>query len=228
MSEKEIIIERTQEEHETDEITKEETEQEKKKKSRNWTFILYPDSVGLKSDWKQAIINYGAKSIISPIHDSDKDNSGNIKKAHYHVCIFRSTPTSKNAIEEYVKENIDPKIYAVKKIYSTVSAVYDYMYHKNNPEKAQYQESDIVCLNGFDILDYTSQSRKDKINVTKEIYIYIENNDISEFAELIQSLIMNEQDEMLEYVSNHAYFIDKILTSMKYMNNKSKNRNGKK
>jgi len=228
MSEKEFIIERTQEENETDEITKEETEQEKKKKSRNWTFILYPDSVGLKADWKQAIKNYGAKAIISPIHDSDKNNSGNIVKAHYHVCIFRNTPTSKKAIEEYVKENIDPKIYAVKKIYSTVNAVYEYMYHKNNPEKAQYQESDIECLNGFDILDYTSQSRKDKINVTKEIYIYIENNDISEFAELIQSLIMTGQDELLEYVSNHAYFIDKILSSIKYMNkNKRGSKNGK-
>jgi len=83
-------------------------------------------------------------------------------------------------------------------------------------------------LNGFDILDYTSQSRKDKINVTKEIYIYIENNDISEFAELIQSLIMTGQDELLEYVSNHAYFIDKILSSIKYMNkNKRGSKNGK-
>lgn len=205
-----------------EEITQEETEQEKKKKSRNWTFILYPDSEGLKADWKQGIIGYGAKAIISPIHDKDKDKDGKTKKAHYHICIFRSTPTSKKAIEEYVKEKIDPKIYGVKKIYSTVLAVYEYMYHKNNPEKAQYNESDIECINGFDILDYTSQTRKDKINVTKEIYIYIENNNINEFAELIQSLIMNGQDELLEYVSNHAYFIDKILSSMKYMNKNKK------
>ena len=92
-----------------------------------------------------------------------------------------------------------------------------------NRQSSQQGQEDVVCLNGFSPFDYQKQTRTDKLNVTKEIYIYIENNDVEEFCDLMQLLIMEEKDELLEYVANHAYFIDKIITSLR-----NKNRNAKK
>ena len=125
--------------------------------------------------------------------------------------------------------NVDSSIKYVEVLRGTIQASYDYMSHKNAPQKAQYKEDDVVCLNGFNPFDYQKQSRSDKLNCTKEIYIYIENNTIEEFSDLIQLLIMDEKDELLEYVANHAFFVDKIITSLRNKNlNAKKQRNEKK
>ena len=125
--------------------------------------------------------------------------------------------------------NVDSSIKRVEVLRGTIQASYDYMSHKNAPNKAQYNQEEVVCLNGFNPFDYHKQSRTDKLNCTKEIYIYIENNSVEEFSDLIQLLIMEEKDELLEYVANHAFFIDKIITSLRNKNrNTKKQRNEKK
>lgn len=214
MAEEKTTVDRTQ---------KAVTDEEKKQKVRNFAVVVYPDSTTLNANWRENLAALGHKAIISPIHDKDIDNNGLPKKPHYHVCVFRENATTWNSCVKTMSANVDSSIKYVEVLRGTIQASYDYMSHKNAPQKAQYNQDDIVCLNGFSPFDYQKQSRTDKLNVTKEIYIYIENNDIEEFCDLMQLLIMEEKDELLEYVANHAYFIDKIITSMR-----NKNRNAKK
>ena len=199
------------------------SEEEKKQKVRNFSVIVYPDSTTLNNSWRQNLQALGHKAIISPIHDKDLDNNGLPKKPHYHVCVFRDNSTTWNSCVKTMAANIDSSIKYVEVLRGTMQASYDYMSHKNAPHKAQYKQEEVVCLNGFNPFDYQKQSRTDKLNCTKEIYIYIENNSVEEFSDLIQLLIMEEKDELLEYVANHAFFIDKIITSLR-----NKNRNTKK
>lgn len=211
-------------------------DEEKKQKVRNFAVIVYPDSTTLKSEWRENIERLGHKAIISPIHDKDvydkdiTDSDGNIthkkgdlKKPHYHVCVFRENATTLKSCINTMSLNVDTSIKRVEILRGTIQASYDYMSHKNAPHKAQYKQEDVVCLNGFNPFDYQKQTRTDKLNLTKEIYIYIENNTIEEFSDLIQLLIMEEKDDLIEYVANHAFFIDKIITSLR-----NKNRNAKK
>ena len=214
MAEEKTTIERTQ---------KILTDDDKKQKVRNFSVIVYPDSATLNKNWRENIVALGHKAIISPIHDKDIDNNGLPKKPHYHVCVFRENATTWNSCVKTMSANVDSSIKYVEVLRGTIQASYDYMSHKNAPSKAQYKEEDVVCLNGFSPFDYQKQTRTDKLNLTKEIYIYIENNTIEEFSDLIQLLIMEEKDDLIEYVANHAYFIDKIITSLR-----NKNRNAKK
>ena len=218
------------------------TDDDEKQKIRNFAVIVYPDSKFLNPKWRENLERLGHKSIISPLHDKDvydsdvidengniKYKKGDLKKPHYHICVFRANATTLKSCKKAMKANIDSSIDWVEILRGTPNASYDYMSHKNAPEKHQYKQDEVVCLNGFNPIDYVKQSRSEKINLTKEIYIYIENNEIDEFSDLIQMLIMEEKEELLEYVSNHAYFIDKIITSLRNKNlNAKKQRNEKK
>lgn len=220
MAEEKTTIERTQ---------KTLTDEEKKQKVRNYAVVVYPDSTTLNKNWRENIVSLGHKAIISPIHDKDLDNNGQPKKPHYHVCIFRENATTWNSCVKTMSANIDSSIKYVEVLRGTIQASYDYMSHKNAPHKAQYNQEDVICLNGFSPFDYQKQTRTDKLNCAKEIYIYIENNTIEEFSDLIQLLIMEQKDDLLEYVANHAFFIDKIITSLRNKNlNAKKHRNEKK
>lgn len=48
-----------------------------KKFARNWTFIVYPDSV--PKDWKLFLDNLQIEFVCSPIH--------NIERPHYHILL---------------------------------------------------------------------------------------------------------------------------------------------
>lgn len=204
------------------------TDEEKKQKVRNFAVVVYPDSTTLNKNWRENLHALGHKAIISPIHDKDIDNNGLPKKPHYHVCIFRENATTWNSCVKTMSANVDSSIKYVEVLRGTIQASYDYMSHKNAPQKAQYKEEDVVCLNGFSPFDYQKQTRTDKLNCAKEIYIYIENNVVEEFSDLIQLLIMEEKDELLEYVASHAFFIDKIITSLRNKNLKAKKQNNEK
>ena len=173
MAEEKTTIERTQ---------KTLTDEEKKQKVRNYAVVVYPDSTTLNKNWRENIVSLGHKAIISPIHDKDLDNNGLPKKPHYHVCVFRENATTWNSCVKTMSANIDSSIKYVEVLRGTIQASYDYMSHKNAPHKAQYNQEDVICLNGFSPFDYQKQTRTDKLNCTKEIYIYIENNTIDEFS----------------------------------------------
>lgn len=212
------------------------TDNDEKQKIRNFAVIVYPDSKFLNPKWRENLERLGHKAIISPIHDKDlyesdvigdngdiKHKKGDLKKPHYHVCVFRTNATTLKSCKKTMQANIDSSIDWIEILRGTPNASYDYMSHKNAPHKAQYNQEDVICLNGFSPFDYQKQTRTDKLNCTKEIYIYIENNTIEEFSDLIQLLIMEQKDDLLEYVANHAFFIDKIITSLR-----NKNLNAKK
>ena len=90
-------------------------------RTKNFMFIVYPDNKNMVENWREVIQDYGHKAFISPIHDKDtyekdvkNDNGeiihhkGDLKKAHYHVCVCRSTPTTVRAIVKYfVKMSAD-------------------------------------------------------------------------------------------------------------------------
>ncbi|MBS7345752.1 MAG: replication protein RepB, partial [Caryophanon sp.] len=46
-----------------------------KEKSRNFTFLLYPDGDGFPSDWEERLEKIGVPIAISPLHDKDKNKN---------------------------------------------------------------------------------------------------------------------------------------------------------
>ena len=55
------------------------------KKSRYWTFLIYPDSA--PKNWYELLEELHLPTCVSPLHDRDVNPDGEIKKPHYHVMI---------------------------------------------------------------------------------------------------------------------------------------------
>ena len=93
---------------------------------------------------------------------------------------------------------------------------YRYLTHKDNPEKIQYEESDIVTLNGFNILDFTEITRAELQDIKIKIQIYIRENDIFEYADLMDKLLDDGMMTEHEVAANHTVFCNTYIKSRRY------------
>ena len=173
-------------------------------KSRYWSFIVYPESV--IEDWEEVLCSEGCVFAVSPLHDKDVNPTGEIKKPHYHVLIQFDGPTTYNNVKENICDYIGATI--PKKVIS-MRGYYRYLCHLDNPEKFQYNVTDIKLYGGFKIDLTTSEINLEKSN----IIIDIENNDIKEYCDLINFYLTNGDLDRFEIASNYTYFFDKYITS---------------
>lgn len=175
-------------------------------KSRYWSFIVYPESV--KGDWIDILVNLGCVFAVSPLHDKDVNPDGELKKPHYHVLVQFDGPTTyKN-----VNDNICALIGAtIPKNVISMRGYYRYLTHMDNPEKYQYNSEDIKTYGGFKIDLTTSE-----INSIKSlICIDIENNSILEYSDLVNFYLYIGDMDKFEIVSNHVYFFNQYITSLR-------------
>lgn len=176
-------------------------------KKRNWVFLVYPDSA--PSDWVSVLQSTGLSCAISPLHDRDVNPTGEPKKPHYHVIACYSGPTSYNV----VKSLTDGLNAPIPQPLEQVRGYYRYLTHKDNPEKAQYCESDILCLNGFDLADFCELSKSEVLAYKKELQILIRNLDILEYSDFMDYLQDNDLFTLYDIASSNTYFFEKYISS---------------
>lgn len=176
-------------------------------KKRNWVFLVYPDSA--PSDWVSVLQATGLSCAISPLHDRDVNPTGEPKKPHYHVIACYSGPTSYNV----VKGLTDGLNAPIPQPLEQVRGYYRYLTHKDNPEKAQYCESDIRCLNGFDLADFCELSKSEVLAYKKELQILIRNLDILEYSDFMDYLQDNDLFTLYDIASSNTYFFEKYISS---------------
>lgn len=183
-------------------------------KKRNWAFILYPESA--PKNWIELLQKTGLQCAISPLHNKDKDPTDTPKKAHYHIIACYSGPTSYNV----VKALTDSFNASIPQALEQVRGYYRYLTHKDNPEKYQYNESDIKTVNGFNISDFVELSKSEVLEIKKKLQQLIRNLNIFEYADFMDYLQDNDLNVEYEVASNNTYFFEKYITSRR---NKYKN-----
>lgn len=173
-------------------------------KGRYWSCIAWIES--LPNDWKIKLEKSGLPCVVSPLHDKDINDNGDLQKAHYHVLLAWDGPTTLNNVQAFA-ESVGLGTYI--ELVRSVSNIIDYMTHqsyssvskvKYNPNLIEYincKESDFVKL-GF-----------------KKIVAYIRDNKIKSFNKLVDALLINGEDELLEYCSNHPYYVNLYISSLK-------------
>lgn len=148
-------------------------------RSRNWTFVAYPDSV--PEDWREKLDDEHLQWIESPLHDSDVNADGTPKKPHWHVMvIFSSVKTYAQA-----KEIADLTNGTVPQVVKDKRAMVRYFVHMDNPEKTQYNVSDLIAHGGADILG-DLQSASDRYIMIAEMMDFVDQGGVTEFFELMQ------------------------------------------
>lgn len=139
-------------------------------KPTNVGFEVYLDSA--PKDWKQILQDTFLPFAISPYHDKDINDDGTPKKPHYHCIICWPGPTTAKRVLALIRDELHQPY---PEDLLTVPGYYEYFWHKNNPEKYQYDPDLIESYNGFDPAKYDrmSESEKDRISCRIERFIDI-------------------------------------------------------
>ena len=176
-------------------------------KSRYWSFIYYPET---DLDFINILEELGCVFAVSPLHDKDINPDGTPKKAHYHILVQFDGPTTYKNVKENICELLGENATIPKKVIS-MRGYYRYLTHADNPEKAQYDDANIKTFNGF----------KCELTTTEITYITslicgdIINNNIIEYADLIDFYLTMGDYDRFDIASNHTYFFDKYITSIR-------------
>ena len=176
-------------------------------KKRNWTFVLYPESA--PSDWREKIKISGLMAAVSPLHDKDVNPTGEPKKAHYHVLLVYSGPTTYNAVAKFTS-SLNA---TVPQALESVRGMYRYFSHKDNPEKYQYDEGDISTFNGFNIADLVELTRSEVNELKAKVLKLIRDVGITEYAGLIDFLIDNGMASEYDVAINNTLFFNTYICS---------------
>lgn len=179
-------------------------------KKRNWTFVLYPESA--PPDWKEQLKISGLMAAISPLHDKDLNPTGEAKKAHYHILLVYSGPTTYNAVAKFTA-SLNATI---PQALESVRGMYRYFSHKDNPEKHQYDEHEISTVNGFNIADLVELTKSEVNELKMNILKLIREVDITEYSSLIDFLIDNEMMTEYDVAINNTFFFHTYITSRRH------------
>lgn len=183
-------------------------------KKRNWACVVYPES--LPENWLEILRLSGLQVAISPLHDKDTEADGiTPKKPHYHVILIYSGPTSFNVVKNLTDELNAPIPVALE----AVRGYYRYLTHKDNPEKFQYDEKEIRCLNGFSILDFVELTKTEVLKIKQNLLFIIKSKKITEYADFVDFVMKELSESEFDVATSHTFFFDKYITS--YRNQKN-------
>ena len=176
-------------------------------KKRNWGAVVYPESA--PEDWEEILKLKGISWARSPLHDSDINPTGEPKKAHYHIILSFPGPTTDKTVNDIMKELNQPIAIPLE----SVRGYFRYFTHKDNPEKYQYNESDIKLYNAFDVTDVLNNF--EVFTILKEIQTLIIEHEICEYGDLMNFLLETDQMEAWNVACSHTLFLNTYITSIR-------------
>ena len=179
------------------------------KRGRNWTIVVYPESV--PKDWRSKLDDLHIAWIESPLHDKDTNPDGTIKKAHWHVLLLFDGLKSFEQVKEIANSINAP----IPQRVESARGMVRYMIHLDNPEKYQYKQSDIIGHGGADVESYFALTATNRLDILKDIVLFIRENNITEFSDLTFYAIENNSD-WFDVIANHnSIFLRNLLSSMR-------------
>lgn len=168
-----------------------ETKQKKDNRFRNWTFLVYPESV--IENWIDVINDLHIQWAYSPLHDKDTNPTGENKKPHYHVLLSFEGKKSYDQILE-ITQSVNG---TVPQKVESLRGLTRYFAHLDNPEKYQYCMEDIRCYGGFNVNDALKPTSSEELVLLKEIFSYISGNSILEYSDFIDKCIADSLEDWL-------------------------------
>lgn len=178
-------------------------------KKRYWAFVLYPESA--PKNWREILQQTGLSICISPLHDKDINPTGEPKKAHYHIILCYSGPTTFKCVKSITDSLNQPIPISLEQ----VRGYFRYLTHKDNPEKYQYNEKDITTINDFDIDNYNDLSVSQIKSIMIDIQKIIRDNNIFEYCDLLDFLLDNDLLSYLDVAQNHTILFNTYITSLR-------------
>lgn len=180
-------------------------------RTRNWTFVLYPESA--PSNWRDVLDELHCQWIESPLHECDTNPDGECKKAHIHILMLFEGKKS----YEQVKTIIEPLNCTIPQICHDARGLVRYMAHLDNPEKFQYSTSDILGHGGADVLEYLKPNSAARYELVREMIDFIANQNITEFQDLMDYAAHERFDDWFPLLcDNSAFVVGQYIKSQRH------------
>lgn len=170
-------------------------------RTRNWTFVLYPESA--PDNWRDVLDELHIEWVESPLHDKDLNADGQPKKPHHHIGLFFPG----NKTYEQIKEITDSLNCPIPQRCHNGRALVRYMAHLDNPEKAQYDTSDIKGHGGIDVAEMLRPSSSERYTLISEMFAYIKTNNVVEFQDLVDYARENKFDTWFPLLCDNCSFV---------------------
>lgn len=133
--------------------------------SKVWFFVVYPESTDIRDVITNACI--GGFDYASMLHDSDIDDDGQPKKAHYHVAVWRP----QTATLKQVKSLFDIQHAERPRYGSSLGDYITYMTHSKEPKKHQYSIDNLLTNVSRETLDMLMTSDIGRVENGTEIVL---------------------------------------------------------
>lgn len=175
---------------------------------RNFATVVYPESA--PCNWQDILAEHCIPCFISPLHDKDLNPTGEPKKPHYHVVLMFE---GKKSISQ-VTEIFDTINGVGCEVVKSLRGYARYLCHLDNPEKAQYEPSDVRCIAS----DYigTIGLAIDKYVAIGEMQDFCEQYDIVSFYALAKYARAHRQDWHRILCDCGSVFMREYLKSRKW------------
>ena len=185
-------------------------QKKKEQRSNKWAFLIYKESS--PEDYLNVLEELHIPFILSPWHDQDVNRStGEIKKSHKHGALFFETLKSYSQVSELLQEKLNGPAHI--EVVMSPKGMYDYFTHAENPDKTLYNIADIESGCGFELDKFLAEQASDEF--LNEVIDLIENNDITEFEDLVYFARTNNY-LLLSLVIDKTYFFAKFLDSRRF------------
>ncbi len=179
-------------------------------RTRTWTFVLYEDSA--PDNWADILDEDHVEWVESPWHDKDLNADGQPKKKHKHILLM--FPGKKSY--EQIKEITDKLNAPIPQRCHNAKALVRYMAHLDNPEKAQYNVSDIKAHGGVDLADMLRPSASERYTVIRDMIHYVKEKHITEFQDLMDYAAAEHFDDWFPLLcDNSAYVVGQYIKSQR-------------
>lgn len=182
-----------------------------KYRAKKYVIVVYPDD--MPENWMELLRDTMWDIVISPLHDKDLNPDGTVKKAHYHILL--SAGNTWITMNELVKLGKQLKGVAIPQQCSNPKGMIRYFTHIDNPEKAQYNQSDITVIGQYDISEFFKPTVGEDRDTRREIVTYIIDNNVYELSDLVVYAMLNNE-KWDDYIARNTIYINAIVRSVRH------------
>lgn len=176
---------------------------------RNITFMLYEDSCN--PQWKELLDEEHIPHMWI-YHNRDKNPTGEDKKPHYHVILCFEGKKTPQQLQSYA--DLFGAANGVYKEVQSIRGMARYLCHMDNPEKEQYDSSEVhTCA-----IDYNAivGMASDKYKAISEMMSFCEENGIISYYELINYARIHRYDWFKSLCDNSTIVMKEYLKSKEW------------
>lgn len=180
-----------------------------KGRTRNYATVVYPESA--PENWQDILSDHLVPAFISPLHDKDKNPTGEDKKAHHHVVLAFEGPKTKEQAEAIFKS-----IGGVGcEVVQSLRGYARYLCHLDNPEKHQYPIDEVRSLCGADYATAISLVT-DKYKAIGEMQDFCDKYNVFSFYALSNYARKHRTDWQRVLCDSGSVFMREWLNSRKW------------